>query len=295
MDQDTSSRFISGDRADSKRTEWCEVGSEKVRHVAKRTPNNGAQTPTLEVMLFLVFEGGLYLHALLVPSSWPSGDTSWLIGKDRKPIQWQSGDGLLHSQCLAPGAPGATVARLNLESSPGAAFDPGTYLKRFHYDKNKQKVESNGTYIVYCCTTASAEAPGTEAPGTDGSVWNELTRFKLWSKDKKHKANLDWWKEADRACGSGEEQKLIAALRDEESASNLASRQQCLLAYESRRPGARPVLGAHNSPADPEKNATYNNTVELYIENDHPRKVKRQRGYSEDTGPADALIQLMNL
>jgi hypothetical protein len=276
MNPATSSRFISGSRADSKRTDWYKAGSGKLCNVAKRSSNKGAQTPKLEVMLFLVFEVGLYLHTLLVPSSWPSGDTSWLIGKDGKPIQWQSRDGLLYSQCLAPGAQGTTVARLNLESSPVAEFDPGTYHKRFHCDKNKQKVESNGTYIVYCCTTASAEAPRTEAPGTDGDVWNELTQFRLWSKDKKHKGKLDWLNDAGGACDSDEEQKLIAALRDEESASDLALRQKCLLDYESKRPGARPVLEAHNPPADPENNSTCNTTVALFIKDPDTRK--RQRG-----------------
>jgi hypothetical protein len=142
---------------------------------------------------------------------------------------------------------------LNLESSPEAEFDPGTYHKRFHCDKNKHKVEGNGTYIVYCCTTASAEAPG-----TDEDVWNELTQFRLWSKDKKHKDELDWSNDADRACDSDEKQKLIAALRDEESAPD------------------RPVLEAHNPPADPENNSTCNTTVALFIKDPDTRK--RQRG-----------------
>ena len=253
MNPEAISRFRSGFRVDSKRTDWSKAGSGNLCNVAKRSSNKGAQTPVLEVMLFLVFEVGLYLHTLLVPSSWPSGDTTWLIGKDGEPTQWQSRDGLLYSQCLAPGAQGTTVARLNLESSPEAEFDPGTYHKRFHCDKNKHKVEGNGTYIVYCCTTASAEAPG-----TDEDVWNELTQFRLWSKDKKHKDELDWSNDADRACDSDEKQKLIAALRDEESAPD------------------RPVLEAHNPPADPENNSTCNTTVALFIKDPDTRK--RQRG-----------------
>ena len=91
-----------------------------------------------------------------------------------------------------------------MNPATSSRFDPGTYHKRFHCDKNKQK--------------------------------------------------------------------LIAALRDEESASDLALRQKCLLDYESRRPGARPVLEAHNPPDDPENNSTCTTTVALFIKDPDTRK-----------------------